>query len=483
MVEEETDVDGPFAPAVAYSEMDLSWEMKKALQTMGYEHPTEIQAKVIPVILSGRDVMAQAQTGTGKTAAFGIPLVERLPPHSKDVCALALVPTRELAEQVAEEITELGHVKGVRTLAVYGGASMNRQVQELSKGVEVVVGTPGRIMDHMRRQTLHFRKLQFLVLDEADRMLDMGFIDDINWIMRHIPKGIQTLLFSATIPGPIEAIARRYMKDPETVRVAAKKLTLDTTEQIYFEVGYKNKVWALYRVLEAEKPELAMVFCRTKREVDKVVKLLRSHGYDCEPLHGDMPQGARTRVMESVRTGKVKVLITTNVAARGIDVLHTSHVINYDMPEDPEWYVHRIGRTGRAGRTGKAITFVTNDERGLLSQIESASGSKVKLRKVPESAGGRDRIRRIDDFNEFASPIGVVRFRLDVGKRDGVVMMGLLRELASRARVRDSDFGLIQVHEAFSELELPQRVAGEVYRAVNGKQLYGKVVEMRPIRE
>ncbi|MGQ0536489.1 MAG: DEAD/DEAH box helicase [Methanobacteriota archaeon] len=456
----------------------MSEEVLDALRMMGFSEPTPIQKLAIPPILQGRDLIGQAQTGTGKTAAFGIPLVEKMHPEWKKPHALVLVPTRELAEQVAGEVNEIGQVKAVEATAIYGGASMTNQVNALKAGVQIVVGTPGRIMDHMRRRTLDLRELRALVLDEADRMLDMGFIDDINWILARCPReGVQTLLFSATMPAEILELSKRYMDQPAHVAVRDDKLTVDTTEEVYINVGYRNKVWALYRVLESEKPELAIVFCRTKIECDKVARILKGHGYNAEALHGDMTQGARNKVMEQVREKKVRVLIATDVAARGLDVPHTSHVINYDIPEDPDWYVHRIGRTGRMGRAGKAITFVTSEEERTLMHIETRSGSKLRYEPVPE-VEGRDRIRYVEDWKEKADPTGMVHFRLSVGRDHGITMIGLFRAINKAAGLRENDLGPVKVHPTWSDVAVPWALASRVFAKLKGARLGGREVEV-----
>jgi ATP-dependent RNA helicase DeaD len=474
------DIQEPAWLRVPFSDFGLSPEILRALEAMGYAEPTDIQQAAIPVALKGKDVVGQAQTGTGKTAAFGIPIVEKVDPRGQGVEALILVPTRELADQVAEEVRELAQFKGTGVVPIYGGVSFGPQLKGLKEGGRVVVGTPGRIMDHMRRRNLGLAGVRFLVLDEADRMLDMGFIDDIRWILKQVPRDGQKMLFSATMPAVIKGIAQQFLPQHELIQVSEDKLTVEGTHQSYIKVGYRNKVWALYRVLEAEKPELAMVFCRTKREADKVAGLLKGHGFACEALHGDMPQGSRNRVMQGVRDGSVRVLVTTNVAARGIDVLHTSHVINYDLPEDPEWYVHRIGRTGRMGRAGKAITFVTKEEEKYLDDIAYTAGGEIKLRGVPETQG-RDRVQKVLDFFEYADRTGMVHFRIDLGRKDRVGMMELFRALCRAAGLNEHDLGNVEVYEAYSEFEVPRELARRVYQGVHRRELFGKAVRLQVV--
>ncbi|MCA1814518.1 MAG: DEAD/DEAH box helicase [Halobacteriales archaeon] len=460
-----------------FDELPLSEPLLRALAEMGYEEPTPIQEQAIPIALRRRDIVGQAQTGTGKTASFGIPIVELVEAQGNGVEALVLVPTRELAEQVGEELGELARFKGTGIVPIYGGVSFGPQLKGLKEGGRVVVGTPGRIMDHVRRGNLDLRHVRILVLDEADRMLDMGFIDDIKWILKQVPKESQKMLFSATMPGIIKGISRQFLPDHETIQVSEDRLTVEGTDQSYIKVGYRNKVWALYRVLEAEKPELAMVFCRTKHEADKVAKLLKGHGFACEALHGDMPQGARNRVMQGVRDSTIKVLVTTNVAARGIDVLHTSHVINYDLPEDPEWYVHRVGRTGRMGRAGKAITFVTKEEEKFLGDIAQTAGTKIELRQVPET-GARDKVQKVLDFFEYADRTGMVHFRIDIGRKDNVSMMQLFQALSRASGLHDQDLGKVQVYEGYSEFEVPRELARRVYQGVHRRVILGKPVRL-----
>ena len=462
----------------SFADFGLSKDVLDALASMGFESPTDIQVEAIPPLLAGRDVIGQAKTGTGKTAAFGVPLVHRADGTRRKTQALVLVPTRELAEQVCGEVNEIGQFKGVHATAIYGGAGFGPQIQDLKDGVQVVVGTPGRIMDHMRRGNLKLDHVSMFVLDEADRMLDMGFIDDIKWVLARTPRGAQKLLFSATMPMSILNLAKEVMRNPLTLMVSEDDLTIEGVDQVYYNVGYRNKVWALYRVLEAEKPALAFVFCRTKMEADKVWRLLEAHGFNAEALHGDMTQSARNKVMENVRESKTKILVATDVLARGIDVTHCSHVINYDIPEDPEWYVHRIGRTGRMGRLGKAITFVTREESRAILDIENAAGTKVVLQDVPEPEHLlKDAIKRVMDWKELADPTGMVKFRLDLGARDGVRMIDLFRAVNKKCGFQESTLGGVLVKEDHTVVEVPHPVAGRFWNAYQS----GKILE-RPVK-
>jgi ATP-dependent RNA helicase DeaD len=330
----------------------------QAITALGYEAPTPIQAQTVPLLLAGRDVIAQAQTGTGKTAAFGIPIVERVDPAVRSPQALVLAPTRELAVQVAQAIHGLGRHRGISVLPVYGGQPIDRQLRALRHGVQVIVGTPGRILDHLRRDTVSLAGIRFLVLDEADRMLDMGFIEDVEYILSHLPAERQTALFSATLPAPVAALGRKYMREPMRVQIEKETVTVPQVRQTAYEVSARSKEDALARILDVENPTSAIIFCRTKREVDELAESLRARGYLAEPIHGDLSQRERDAAMGRFRQGQVELLVATDVAARGLDIPEVTHVINYDIPVDPESYVHRIGRTGRAGRAGEAVTLV-----------------------------------------------------------------------------------------------------------------------------
>ncbi|HVL47721.1 MAG TPA: DEAD/DEAH box helicase [Candidatus Thermoplasmatota archaeon] len=462
-------------PPTRFSDLPLSREVLDALAAMGFESPTDIQREAIPPLLAGKDVIGQAQTGTGKTAAFGIPVVERMGPKGRKPQALILVPTRELAEQVTGELHEIGQFKGIDAVPVYGGTGFGPQIKGFREGAQVVVGTPGRVMDHMRRGNVRFDEIKMFVLDEADRMLDMGFVDDIKWIMARIPRDCQHLLFSATLPNAILTLAQEIMRNPVNVAVSEDKLTVEGTEQIYYNVGYRNKVWALYRVLEAEKPDLAFVFCRTKMEADKVNRLLKSHGYPSEALHGDMSQKTRNEVMDDVRQGKVKIVVATDVLARGIDVSHCTHVINYDIPEDPEWYVHRIGRTGRMGRTGKAITFVTSEEGRARLDLEAVSGGTLRLEEVPETeGGGKDKIQKVIDWKEVSDPTGMVSFRVEVGAKDGVKMIDIFKAVNKKCGFREDTLGSIWIREDHAIVQVPWLEAKRFHAAYAKGELLGK---------
>lgn len=378
-----------------FQELGLSQDVMKAVERMGFEETTPIQAKTIPLSLQNKDVIGQAQTGTGKTAAFGIPIVEKVDVKNGAVQALVVAPTRELAIQVSEELYKIGAVKRVRVLPIYGGQDIERQIRALKKHPHVIVGTPGRIIDHIHRGTLRLEHVHTVVLDEADEMLNMGFIEDIEAILSHVPAKRQTLLFSATMPDPIRRIAERFMNDPELVKVKAKEMTVPNIQQYYLEVHEKKKFDILTRLLDIQAPELAIVFGRTKRRVDELAEALNLRGYAAEGIHGDLSQAKRLSVLRKFKEGSIEILVATDVAARGLDISGVTHVYNFDIPQDPESYVHRIGRTGRAGKTGMAMTFVTPREIGQLHHIERTTKRKMERMKPPtldEALEGQQRV-------------------------------------------------------------------------------------------
>jgi len=371
---------------MTFEEMGLSKPILKALDHVGYENPTPIQAETIPLLLSGHDLVGQAQTGTGKTAAFAIPVLEKINTEVRAPQALVLAPTRELAIQVAEAFQHYAQsMKDFHVLPIYGGQAYEGQFRRLKHGVHVVVGTPGRVMDHMRRETLDLSNLKFLVLDEADEMLRMGFIDDVEWILSQTPETRQTALFSATMPPPIRKIAKNYLRAPKEITIQSATVTVEVTRQRFILVSPLHKMDALTRVLETENFEAMLIFVRTKTETIEVAEKLQARGYACEALNGDIPQRQREKLISQLKNGQLNVLIATDVAARGLDVDRISHVINYDIPYDSESYIHRIGRTGRAGRSGEAILIVTPREKHLLAQIEKATNQMIVRMDLPSS--------------------------------------------------------------------------------------------------
>ena len=368
-----------------FSELGLGDEVLQAIDRKGFEEPTDIQRLTIPVMLENEvDIIAQAQTGTGKTAAFGLPLMEMIKPSANVVQALVLVPTRELAIQVSEELNSYRSDKNIRVIPIYGGQSIDQQLRRLKRGVHIVVGTPGRIIDHLGRNTLKVDKIEHLILDEADEMLNMGFIEDIEEIMKHTKTDKRTLLFSATIPPRIKELAEKYLTEFKVLSVTNKQLTTDLTEQIYFEVKAADKFEALCRIIDIENEFYGLVFCRTKNDVDEIVGRLIDRGYDAEPIHSDISQAQRERTMDKFKKRRINLLIATDVAARGLDVSDLTHVINYALPYDPESYVHRIGRTGRAGKQGTAITFITPSEYKRLMFIQKKAKSDIKKSRLPK---------------------------------------------------------------------------------------------------
>jgi ATP-dependent RNA helicase DeaD len=525
--------------------MGLSEKMREAIVTQGYEEPTPIQAAAIPPLMQGRDVLAQAQTGTGKTAAFAIPMIERIEAQDVHPQALVLAPTRELAVQVAGAIYEFGQNQGVRVLAVYGGQPIDRQLRGLRHGVHVVVGTPGRIMDHIRRGTLALDRIKLLILDEADQMLDMGFIEDIEFILQQIPEGRQTGLFSATIPPRIAGLAKNYLKDPERITTQQEKLAVPKIKQMAYMVPGRAKGEALMRLLDALAPTTCMVFCRTRRDVDEHAERLQIQGYPAEGIHGDMGQAERERVLKRFREGTTEILVATDVAARGLDINDVTHVFNFDLPTDPEQYVHRIGRTGRAGKTGEAISLVSPRERGLLNVIERVSGKKIKPERLPTQAdvaarrweSFKDSVREAIDGGELdayqalveelgedydamdiaaaalkrlhaeertlaETPMleqletrevpahepesGMARLYLSIGREMGVRPQDIVGMIANEANLPGQSIGSIEIFDRSSFVEVPSSAADRVIRALEQCAFRGRPLEAaraRPVRD
>ncbi len=366
-----------------FKDLGVSKPILQALEKMGFEEATPIQEQTIPYVLEGRDVIGQAQTGTGKTAAFGIPMIETFQRIDRKIQGIVVAPTRELAIQVAEEINHLGKVKGIRALPIYGGQHMPRQIRALKERPHIVVATPGRLLDHMNRRTIRVNDVKIVVLDEADEMLNMGFIDDIQNILQNIPKTRQTLLFSATMPKEIRDIATNLMKDPKEIKVKAKELTVKNINQYFIEIPEQRKFDTLTNHLDIYAPELAIVFSRTKKRVDEIAEGLQIRGFRAEGIHGDLTQRQRINVLNKFKRGQIEVLVATDVAARGLDISGVTHVYNFDIPQDPESYVHRIGRTGRAGRTGEALSFVTPREIAHLQVIQRVTKSKINRMMPP----------------------------------------------------------------------------------------------------
>ncbi|WP_456276991.1 DEAD/DEAH box helicase [Bacillus sp. AK128] len=367
-----------------FQDLGISQDLMNAISKMGFEEATPIQSQTIPLALENHDVIGQAQTGTGKTAAFGIPLIQKIDVSKDMIQGIVIAPTRELAIQVSEELYKVGSSKRVRVLPIYGGQDISRQIRSLkTKPPHIVVGTPGRLIDHINRKTLRLQNIQTVVLDEADEMLNMGFIEDIESILSEVPAERQTLLFSATMPGPIQRIAERFMRNPQIVKVKSKEVTVPNIQQYYVEVHEKTKFDVLTRLLDIQSPELAIIFGRTKRRVDELSEALNTRGYAAEGIHGDMTQAKRMSVLRQFKEGTIEILVATDVAARGLDISGVTHVYNFDIPQDPESYVHRIGRTGRAGKTGLAMLFVSSRELGQLKNIENTTKRKIDKMKAP----------------------------------------------------------------------------------------------------
>lgn len=367
-----------------FSELGLKDELLKAIKRSGFEEATPIQEQTIPLALEGKDVIGQAQTGTGKTAAFALPILQNLDKHNKVIQALIIEPTRELAIQTQEELFRLGRDEHARVQVVYGGADIGRQIRSLKNHVPaILVGTPGRLLDHLKRKTIDLENVNTIVLDEADEMLDMGFIQDIESILSYVKNRKQTLLFSATMPKPILNISEKFMNNPEIVRIKTKELTADLIDQYFVRAKDSEKFDIMCRLIDVESPDLAVVFVRTKRRVDEVTRGLQARGYNAAGIHGDLSQARRLTVLKRFRAGKLDILVATDVAARGLDISGVTHVYNYDIPQDPDSYVHRIGRTGRAGQNGSSITFVTPNEIGYMRTIEQLTKKKMTPLRPP----------------------------------------------------------------------------------------------------
>lgn len=374
------------AATMKYRDSGIDERIIRAVEELGFEQMTPIQEQAIPLFTSGKDVIGQAQTGTGKTAAFGIPILQKVSPENRNLQAIILCPTRELAMQAADELRKFSkYMNGIKVLPVYGGQDIGRQIRNL-KGVQIVVGTPGRVMDHMRRHTLKLDKVHTVVLDEADEMLNMGFREDIETILKEVPDERQTGLFSATMPKPILDITKMYQKDAVFLKMTPKEITIPLIKQAYYQVPYKQKTEVICRLMDYYDPGRSLIFCNTKRMVDELTEVLKGRGYAAEGLHGDLSQNQRDTVMNLFKNGHAAILIATDVAARGIDIDNVEAVFNYDVPEDIEYYVHRIGRTGRAGKTGRSFTLVTGREIYKIRDIERVCNTRIKERRIPSAA-------------------------------------------------------------------------------------------------
>ena len=527
--------------ALRFDELNLYPQILRAIQEMGFEETTPIQSRAIPVAMEGADLIGQAQTGTGKTAAFGIPLLMKVDPHNKKTQAIVLCPTRELAIQVAEEVRNLAkYMHGVKVLPVYGGQDIVKQIRSLKGGAQIIIGTPGRIMDHLRRKTIKCEEVNTIVLDEADEMLNMGFREDIETVLEYIPEERQTMLFSATMPKPILEITKKYQKDAITIKVVKKELTVPNIEQYYYDVKRKDKVEVLSRLLDVYDPKLSLVFCNTKRMVDELTNALQGRGYFAEGLHGDMKQSQRDRVMNHFRNGNTEILVATDVAARGIDVDDVEAVFNFDLPQDDEYYVHRIGRTGRAGRTGRSFTFVKGKEVYKLKDIQRYCKTKILAQKVPSMEDVvQVRLEKIMDhietiieeedltsmvnmvetqvnesdytamdiaaaflkmallgeeenaqnsmenfeFGDTGAEEGMVRLFINIGKKQHVKPGDILGAITGESGMPGKLVGAIDMYDKYTFVEVPREYGKDVLKAMSNSKIKGKSINIEPANQ
>lgn len=528
----------------SFGDNQLSKQVLQALSEMGFEEPSPIQKEAIPVALEDLDIIGQAQTGTGKTAAFGIPITEKVNPKFQAVQALIVTPTRELAIQVAEEIAKIGKYRHVKPLPIYGGQPIDRQIRALRMGYQVVVGTPGRLLDHLNRGTLRLQHVKIVVLDEADEMLDMGFIEDIESLLKEVPaEGRQVMLFSATMPQGIRKLAQTYMKNPRFVSVSRDELTVPQIEQFFYETRESIKVDALCRIIDLEDIGQGIIFCRTKRGVDELVVALEARGYFADALHGDLSQPQRDRVMKRFRDGKSELLVATDVAARGLDIKNVTHVINFDIPQDPISYVHRIGRTGRVGRKGVAITLITPKEYRQLRLIENLIKTRIRRQELPSLADISERQaenlknqllkliqsnrlgnyraivgelleeydstdvaaaalkfavegasveERLEDkehedihFGNTGAAVGMVRFFMNIGRVQQIRPQDIIRWIADESGIPGNIIGMINIYDKFTFAEVPVEYASRVLSCMHQAMINGRrvSVELAQARE
>jgi len=520
----------------------ISSEIKKAVEDMGFEEMTPIQQMAIPFVYEGLDIVGQAQTGTGKTAAFGIPTIDSIDSQDKKTQALILCPTRELALQVSEEISKLAkYKKGIKVLPVFGGQSIDRQIQGLKRGAQIVIGTPGRVMDHIRRRTLKIDSLKKFVLDEADEMLNMGFREDIETILESVKEERQTLLFSATMPKAILEIINKYQTNPKIVKVEHKELTTPNVEQFYLEVKEKDKMEVMTRLIDVYNPKLSIVFCNTKRKVDDVTDLLQTRGYSVDKIHGDMKQSVRSSVISKFKKNDLDILVATDVAARGLDIDDVELVLNYDMPSHEEYYVHRIGRTGRAGRAGSAFTMVTPRDYYLLKNVMNYTKKKIKRHPIPSigeietiktdtfmqkikkeiDKGGLDRYIKIiekvletEDYQAIEVAAALVKSELELPDKENVDFRGFNKDqvvkkqpkgrskepmakmfinigknhhikpgdvvgsIAGETSVSGSRIGSIDIFDDYTFVEIPEEFADEVLEIMGQNTIKGKKISI-----
>ncbi len=521
-------------------ELNCSKAVIDAIRDMGFEEATPIQSQCIPLILEGRDVVGQTQTGTGKTAAFGIPTIEKISINKKDPSALILCPTRELAVQVSEEMARLAkYRKDINILPVFGGQSIDRQIKALKRGIQIVIGTPGRVMDHIRRKTLKLGSLEMLILDEADEMLNMGFREDIETILESMNGERQTLLFSATMPKAILEIINQYQNNPKIVKVVHKELSAPNIDQLYLEVRQKDKIEVLTRLVDIYNPKLTIVFCNTKKKVDEVTDSLQMRGYATDKIHGDMKQALRINVMNKFKRGDVEILVATDVAARGLDIDDVEVVFNYDMPSHEEYYVHRIGRTGRAGRSGTAFSFVTSGDYYLLKSVMKYTKMKIKRHPIP-SIGDIESIKteafitglkaKIEEGNlqkyvkiverlteedfqsiEIAAALlkmeldvksqrdtdieeikgnkqnassgsSMVRMFINIGRNKKIKPKDVVGAIAGETGVNGANIGDIDIYENYTFVDIPEQDAEEVLAIMNKNTIKGNKITIEPAK-
>ncbi len=508
---------------MTFEELPLNEKTKRALKDAGYTNPTPIQEQAIPVVLEGKDFIGQSKTGTGKTASYSLPMIEKVDASKKKVQAIVLCPTRELAVQVADEVRKfLKYQEGIKTIAVYGGQSIETQIKMLKKGVQIVIGTPGRIMDHMRRKTLKLDHVKMCVLDEADEMLNMGFEEDIETILKDVPEERQTVLFSATMNKRIMGITKKYLKNPKKVKIQAEELTVNEIEQISISIKEAMKSETLMRLIQVYQPQKAIVFCNTKKRVDDLIEVLKQNRFKAEALHGDIKQTMRERIMKRMRNGEFQILVATDVVARGIDIQDVEFVLNYDVPQEEEYYVHRIGRTGRNGNSGKAFTFVVGKEKSKLQSIKKYSNAKIKEGKIPtlseinkiKNKVAIQKIQKVIDEKEFANEdllkqllennkieevakalitllygkpkeekneITIktktgenVKLFFNLGRKDNMKVKDFVGSIAANCGIQGGDIGKINILDKFSFVEVPGELVEDVIKGMKGKQIKGR---------
>lgn len=510
---------------VKFEELNLSDKTKKALQDAGYVVATPIQASAIPFIIEGKDLIGQSKTGTGKTASYSLPMIEKIDVTSKKVQAIVLCPTRELAVQVTEELRKfLKYHEGIKTLAIYGGQSIETQIKMLKKGVQIIIGTPGRVMDHMRRKTLKLDNVKMVVLDEADEMLNMGFEEDIETILNDVPKERQTVLFSATMNKRILEITKKYLTNPKNIKIKAKELTVNEIEQTCIQMKEAMKLEALMRLIQVYNPKKAIVFCNTKKRVDDLIENLKQNNYKAEALHGDIKQAQRERIMKRMKNGEFQILVATDVVARGIDISDLELVINYDVPQEEEYYVHRIGRTGRNGKEGKAFTFVVGKEKSKIASIKKYTGAKMKEGNIPTLAQIQkiqnqnviekvqkviqkekfeyqdilDELKKENQIEDIAKALLMlvcgknkkkedknitkvnvkqgenVKLFFNLGKKDNIKVKDFVGSIAANCGINGDKIGKINILDNFSFIEVPGEYVEDILNGINGKQVKGK---------